>query len=188
MSRIGVIVGSTRPNRVSPLAAERVLGRAKSVLADHSVELIDLADVNLPFFDEALPPAAGPGANPHTTAWAARVAEYDGFVIVTPEYNAGYPAVLKNALDYLFAEWAGKPVAVVAYGWHGGARVMNARTPVLGNLKMIELPGVGIQFGQHIVDGAWAADEDTLAALDAQLDGLAARLGEALTEKSAENA
>ena len=175
MSRIGVIVGSTRPNRVSPLAAERVLGRAKSVLADHSVELIDLADVNLPFFDEALPPAAGPGANPHTTAWAARVAEYDGFVIVTPEYNAGYPAVLKNAIDFLYAQWQGKPVAVVAYGWHGGRRVMTALTPVLANVKLVEVEGVQLQFGGELsVQGVW--DPEASRDLPARFTAMAERL------------
>jgi NAD(P)H-dependent FMN reductase len=183
MSRIGVIVGSSRPTRVSPTVAARI---AEVLDGPFEVDVIDLAEVALPFFDEPASPMSGADpVNAHTRAWARRVAALDAVVIVTPEYNAGYPAILKNALDFLAAEWRDKPVAVVAYGWHGGARAASALTPVLANLKMIEVDGLRLQFGQHLVDGEWSADPAVRARLEGELTELVGRLQRALFRQAA---
>ncbi len=183
MSRIGVIIGSSRPARVSPTVSSRV---AQALDGAFEVDMIDLAEVGLPFFDEPESPMSGSApVNAHTRVWAERVAGLDGFVIVTPEYNAGYPAILKNALDFLAAEWAGKPVAVVAYGWYGGARAASALSPVLANLKLEEVDGVRLQFGQHLVDGAWSDDPAVRAAVDAELAALVSRVQSSLFERVA---
>jgi NAD(P)H-dependent FMN reductase len=178
MPRIGVIVGSSRPNRVSPAVATLV---ADALDGAFEVEVIDLATVALPFFDEPESPMSGSTPiHAHTRAWAERVEAFDGFVIITPEYNAGYPAILKNALDFLAAEWRDKPVAVVAYGWYGGARAASALSPVLANVKLQEVEGVSLTFGEHLVDGAWSQDPAVRAAVQADLAGLLARLQSAL--------
>src|SRR5215813_3097860 len=102
--KIAIILGSTRPNRVGGIVAEWVNDNAGK-RSDASFELIDLADVGLPFLDEGMPPSVGQYANQHTRDWAARIASFDGFVFVTPEYNHSIPAALKNALDFVYAEW-----------------------------------------------------------------------------------
>jgi NAD(P)H-dependent FMN reductase len=153
-----------------------------SALEPHfEVDLVDLSEVDLPFFDEPGSPAQGAApVNAHTRAWAKRVAGLDAVVIVTPEYNAGYPAVLKNALDYLFTQWNAKPVAVVAYGWHHGRRVAAALSPVLANLRMHEVAGLGLQFNEHLVDAQWSTVPEVTATVDADLRALRDRLEAAL--------
>ena len=119
MPRIGVVLGSTRPNRLSATVAASVV---EQLSAYGEIDLIDLAEVGLPFYDEPKPAAAGEPVHEHTKAWGRRVEPLDAVVIVTPEYNAGYPAVLKNAIDHLYGEWRDKPAAIVTYGGHGGTR------------------------------------------------------------------
>lgn len=134
---IGVIVGSTRINRFSEKPARYVfdeLGKEESIVP----ELIDLRDWALPFFDEPISPAASKGVyvNGLGKRWADKVGEMDGFIMVTPEYNHGYPAVLKNALDWVFSEWNGKPVGFVSYGGVGGARAVEQLRQVVIELRM----------------------------------------------------
>ncbi|WP_067712508.1 NADPH-dependent FMN reductase [Nocardia yamanashiensis] len=119
MTRIGIILGSTRPNRNGPQVAHWVLETAAR-RGDAEYELLDLREHPLPHLDEAVPPMFGPSVNAHTRAWAEQLAACDGFLVVTPEYNSGAPGVLKNALDHAFAEWADKAVGFVSYGVHGG--------------------------------------------------------------------
>lgn len=123
MTRIAVVVGSTRPNRLAPAVARWVLdvaaGRPGAV---H--ELLDVADFDLPLYDEPWPAMVGRYEGAHTRRWADAVASYDGFVVVTGEYNHGPPAALKNALDYLYAEWNDKPIGFVGFGGAGGARAV----------------------------------------------------------------
>ena len=88
---------------------------------DADFELLDLRDYPLPHLDEPLPPSFGQYQNEHTKQWAAKIASFDGFVIVTPEYNHGTSGVLKNAIDYLYAEWNNKAVGFVSYGGTGGS-------------------------------------------------------------------
>ncbi|MDQ7993539.1 MAG: NAD(P)H-dependent oxidoreductase, partial [Propionicimonas sp.] len=103
---------------------------------DADYELVDLADYPLPHLDEALPPSFGQYQGEHTKAWAAKIAEFDGFVFVTPEYNHGTTGVLKNALDYLSAEWANKAAAFVGYGVVGGARAVEHLRLVTAELQI----------------------------------------------------
>jgi NAD(P)H-dependent FMN reductase len=116
--RIGIIVGSTRPVRVGRPVADEIVALVEAAGAD--AVMLDLAEIGLPLLDEAMPPASGVRTNAHSIAWAEQIVALDGVVFVTPDYNAGYPAALKNAIDYLKAEWVGKPAVVVSYGWAGG--------------------------------------------------------------------
>jgi NAD(P)H-dependent FMN reductase len=111
---IYIILGSTREGRKGEKVAKWVHSVAAS-RSDLDIELVDLRDWSLPFVHNADTPASGK-YNVETQKWADKIAQADGFLIVTPEYNHGYPAVLKNALDHLYAEWNGKPVAFVSYG------------------------------------------------------------------------
>ena len=119
--KIAVILGSTRPGRNGSAVADWVLDRAGARTAAE-YELVDLADWPLPFMDEPMPPSMGHYQGDHTKAWAAKVAEFDGYVFVTPEYNHSIPAVLKNAIDFAYAEWNNKASAIVSYGTVGGVR------------------------------------------------------------------
>ena len=140
MIRIAVIIGSTRPGRFGekPAAwiAERLAARG-----DLDVTLLDLRDYPLPFYEEPTSPARA-GRSYRTTAvarWAKAVDEADGYVIVTSEYNHGYPASLKNALDHAFVEWRRKPVSFVGYGNVGGARAIEQLRQVAVEFEMAPL-------------------------------------------------
>jgi NAD(P)H-dependent FMN reductase len=121
--KIAIILGSTRPNRNGKAVADWVLDKA-SGRSGAVYDLVDLRDYPLPHLDEPVPPAAGQYMGEHTKAWAAKIASYDGFIFVTPEYNHSTSGVLKNAIDYLFAEWNNKAAAFVSYGSLGGARAI----------------------------------------------------------------
>lgn len=138
MTRIGIILGSTRPGRNGEAVAKWVRDIA-SKRTDAEFELIDLLDYPLPHLDEALPPAMGQYSNPHTIEWAQKIGSFDGFVMVTPEYNHSTSAVLKNAIDYLFAEWNNKAVGFVSYGGVGGARAVEHLRLVAGELMMADV-------------------------------------------------
>jgi NAD(P)H-dependent FMN reductase len=138
MTRIGIILGSTRPNRNGEQVAKWVLDIA-SRRDDAEFELVDLRDYPLPHLDEPVPPSLGQYQNGHTKEWAAKIASFDGFVIVTPEYNHGTSGVLKNALDYLYAEWNNKAVGFVSYGGAGGARAVEHLRLVAGELQMADV-------------------------------------------------
>ena len=138
MTHIGIILGSTRPGRKGEQVARWVLDIA-SRREDATFELVDLLDYPLPHLDEPMPPSRGQYQNQHTRDWAARIASFDGFVIVTPEYNHSTSGVLKNAIDYLFAEWNNKAVGFVSYGAVGGARAAEHLRLVAGELKMADV-------------------------------------------------
>lgn len=123
MDKIGIIVGSTRPGRKALAVAEWVLGIA-SKRGDANYEIIDIADYGLPLLDEAMPPSRGQYALEHTKRWAAKIAELDGFVFVTPEYNHSTSGALKNAIDFIYAEWNNKAAGFVGYGSMGGSRAI----------------------------------------------------------------
>ena len=134
--KIKIIIGSTRPGRFSEKPAHWI----KDVAAMRDglqVDLLDLRDYPLPFFDEA-PQALRTGeyVNPVATRWAQQVREGDGYIIVSPEYNHGYPAVLKNALDYVYTAWNSKPVGFVSYGGVAGARGVQQLRQVAIELQM----------------------------------------------------
>jgi NAD(P)H-dependent FMN reductase len=132
--RIAVILGSTRPGRNGKAVADWVLERSAPRSATY--EIIDLADYPLPHFDEAQRPALGRYANDHTKQWAAVIARFDGFVFVTPEYNHSTSGVLKNAIDYLHAEWHNKAAAFVGYGTIGGARAVEHLRGIASGLQI----------------------------------------------------
>lgn len=144
--RIKIIVGSTRANRFSEKPAEWILGLAQA-RADLEVELLDLRDYPLPFFEEPFPPAYARDnySNPAVVKWRDKVKDGDGYIICTPEYNHGYPAVLKNALDYTYFSWGRKPVAFVSWGGAGGTRGVEQL-----RLVAIELAMAPSRFAVHI--------------------------------------
>lgn len=117
--RISIIVGSTRPVRIGRQLSDSIA----KLLADNvdaEVQILDLAEIALPLLDEPLMAGMNQYQHAHTHAWAKTIAESDAVLFVTPQYNGGYPAALKNAIDYLYAEWKGRPSAIVSYGGHGG--------------------------------------------------------------------
>ena len=133
--KIGIILGSTRPGRNGKAVADWVLDKAQARIgADY--DLIDLADHPLPHMDEPMSPMLGQYAGQHTKAWAATIAPYDGYVFVSPEYNHSTSGVLKNAIDYLYAEWNNKAAAFVSYGSVGGARAIEHLRAVCSELQI----------------------------------------------------
>jgi NAD(P)H-dependent FMN reductase len=139
MTRIAIIIGSTRPSRNGEQVARWVHDIAAQ-RGDASFVLVDLRDYPLPHLDEPLPPSLGQYRNDHTKEWAAIIGSFDGYVIVTPEYNHGTSGVLKNAIDYLYAEWHNKAVGFVSYGGAaGGARAAEQLRLIAGELQMADV-------------------------------------------------
>ncbi|HEX3786085.1 MAG TPA: NAD(P)H-dependent oxidoreductase [Pseudonocardiaceae bacterium] len=134
-AKIAVILGSTRPGRNGKAVADWVLNQAKT-RTEADYELVDLADHPLPHMDEPTPPSLGTYAGEHTKEWAAKVAGYDGYVFVTPEYNHSIPGVLKNAIDYVYAEWNNKAAALVSYGTVGGVRAIEHLRVICSAVKI----------------------------------------------------
>jgi NAD(P)H-dependent FMN reductase len=143
--RIAVIVGSTRAARFADKPAAWILALARQ-RADWEVELLDLRDFDLPFFNERSSNLWTPSEDPRAIAWQKKLATFDGFVFVTAEYNRSLPASLKNALDQAYREWIHKPAAVVAYGAAGGARAAEHLRTIA-----IELQMVPVRSGVHIM-------------------------------------
>ncbi|MFJ8111708.1 NADPH-dependent FMN reductase [Streptomyces sp. NPDC096132] len=138
MTRIGIILGSTRPNRNGEQVAKWVYDIAAR-RGDAEFELVDLRDYPLPHLDEPLPPSMGQYQGEHTKKWAEKIASFDGFVFVTPEYNHSTSGVLKNAIDYLYNEWNNKAAGFVSYGGVGGARAVEHLRLVAGELQMADV-------------------------------------------------
>ncbi|WP_405057882.1 NAD(P)H-dependent oxidoreductase [Kribbella sp. NBC_01505] len=137
MTRIAIVIGSTRPGRRAQMVAEWVLEVAERSAPDGAeFELLDLAAFDLPLLDEELPAALGDYVRSHTRRWAEAVAGFDGFVFVTPEYNHSLPAALKNAIDFLFKEWGDKAAGFVGYGVHGGTRAVEHLRLTLAEVKV----------------------------------------------------
>ncbi len=136
--RVGIVLGSTRTGRFADRPAEWLLGIARK-REGAQFELVDLRDYPLPFFDEPKSPFREPAKNEVARRWAQKVGELDAFVFVTGEYNHSIPAVLKNALDYLYAEWNRKPAAFVGYGNAGGARGIEQLRLMLVELQVAPL-------------------------------------------------
>jgi NAD(P)H-dependent FMN reductase len=138
MIELAIVTGSTRPGRNNEAVANWVLDIAKQ-RSDARVELLDIASFNLPLLDEPIPPSMGQYQNEHTKKWAAKIGSFDGFVFVTPEYNHSTSGVLKNAIDYLFAEWNNKAVGFISYGAAGGTRAAEHLRLIAGELKMADV-------------------------------------------------
>jgi NAD(P)H-dependent FMN reductase len=138
MIRVGIIIGSTRPGRKAEAVARWVHGLA-SQRTDAEFELVDIADFELPLLDEPVPPSMGKYSKAHTKRWAARIAPLDAFVFVTPEYNHGTSGALKNAIDFLYAEWNNKAAGFVAYGSAGGTRAVEHLRLVMAELQVADV-------------------------------------------------
>jgi NAD(P)H-dependent FMN reductase len=136
--RVAIIIGSTRPGRIGDQVGHWVYEQAIK-RDDAEYGLIDLATVGLPLLDEPIPPSQGRYSQPHTKAWAATIASFDAFVFVTPEYNHGTSGALKNALDFLYAEWNDKVAGFVGYGSAGGTRAVESLRLVMGELKIADV-------------------------------------------------
>src|ERR1043166_5368520 len=135
MLKMAVIIGSTRPGRVGESVA-RWLHELASRRKDAEFELVDIRDFNLPLLAEPVPPSQGQYSKPHTKAWATRVASFDGYVFVTPEYNHGICGALKNAIDFLYREWNNKAAGFVGYGSAGGVRAVEHLRLVMAELMV----------------------------------------------------
>ena len=138
MTKIGIILGSTRPGRNGEAVAKWVFDVAAK-RTDAEFELVDLLDYNLPHLDEAIPPSMGQYSKPHTIEWAKKIDSFDGFIMVTPEYNHAPSGVLKNAIDFLFKEWNNKAVGFVGYGSVGGARAVEHLRLIAGELMLADV-------------------------------------------------
>ncbi len=141
MIKVGIIVGSTRPGRHADAVASWVLEKAKK-RTDAQFEIVDIADFRLPMLDEPVPPSMGQYSKPHTKAWAQKVASYDAYVFVTPEYNHAPSAALKNAIDFVYGEWNNKAAGFVSYGasTNGGRAVEQLRL-IMGELQVADVRG-----------------------------------------------
>ena len=117
--KIHIIIGSTRPGRVGPQIAQWLISNL-SIDTNGEYEIVDIADFKLPIFDERIHPSLNQYEHTHTKTWSQKIKSADAYIFLTPEYNAGYPASLKNAIDYLYHEWQDKPVMIASYGVGGG--------------------------------------------------------------------
>jgi NAD(P)H-dependent FMN reductase len=138
MTKIGIILGSTRPGRNGEAVAKWVYDVAAK-RSDAEFELVDLLDYNLPHLDEAIPPSMGQYSQPHTIEWAKKIDSFDGFIFVTPEYNHSTSGALKNAIDFLFKEWNNKAAGFVGYGSVGGARAVEHLRLIAGELMLADV-------------------------------------------------
>lgn len=135
MIKVAIILGSTRPGRKGEAVARWVheLARTRS---DAEFELVDIADYNLPLLDEPVPPSLGKYTKEHTRAWSAKIASFDAYVLVTPEYNHGPSGALKNALDFVYREWNNKAAGFVGYGSAGGTRAVEQLRLIMAELQV----------------------------------------------------
>ena len=175
MPRLSIIIGSTRPGRAGLPIADWFSDRARQH-GGFEIDVVDLAELNLPMLDEPNHPRLRQYTHQHTKDWSARVAGSDAFVIVTPEYNHGYSAALKNAIDYLHHEWHYKPVGFVSYGGvAAGTRAMQQLKQVVTALRMLPLTdAVNIPFHTQFLDddGRVQANEVMEQAADVMVDEL----------------
>jgi NAD(P)H-dependent FMN reductase len=147
--KLAIVTGSTRPGRNAEAVAHWVAGVA-NLRGDAKFELIDIADYKLPLLDEPLSAMASARmgvdyAHQHTKTWSETISRFDGYVLVTPEYNFGVPAALKNALDYLHPEWNNKAAGFVGYGTNGGARATAQLRQIMAELQVATVvPEVGL--------------------------------------------
>ena len=174
MPTLTVIVGSTRPGRAGQPIAEWFAERARAH-GGFDVEIADLAQIGLPLLDEPNHPRLGQYTQQHTKDWSALIDRADAVVVVTPEYNYGYPASIKNAIDFLHREWRDKPVGFVSYGGvAAGTRAVQQLKQVVTTLRMVPVfDSVNIPFHtQLIADGKFHANDVLDQAADTMLDEL----------------
>lgn len=139
--KVAIIIGSTRPVRIGPDVAKVVLELLTPAYPDVTFSILDVADFKLPIFDEVSLPATVPAMggkheHTHTINWSNAISKFDGYILLSPEYNFGAPAAVKNAIDYLYHEWIGKPIVILTYGIMGGG---SASTGLNATLKGMHL-------------------------------------------------
>lgn len=135
LPKIALIIGSTRATRFADIPAQWMLAQAQA-RTDMTVELVDLRDYNLPFFNEMATNAYMPSSDAAAVAWQKKIGEFDGYIFVVAEYNHSVTAALKNALDQAYVEWAHKPMGAIAYGSMGGARALEHLRCIAVELQM----------------------------------------------------
>jgi NAD(P)H-dependent FMN reductase len=138
MLNVGIILGSTRPNRNGEAVAKWVFEQTRN-RKDGRYELVDIKDYDLPLLDEPIPPSQGKYSQPHTKRWAEKIASFDAFVFVTPEYNHSTSGALKNAIDFLYREWNNKAAGFVSYGSAGGARAVEALRLIMAEIQIADV-------------------------------------------------
>jgi NAD(P)H-dependent FMN reductase len=179
MPLVQIIACSTREGRQGFPIAQWMEAVARK-RGDVDVELIDLREVNLPLFDEPKHPRFGDYKHEHTRRWSATIRRGDGFVFVTPEYNNSFPASVKNAIDYLSAEWKYKPATFVSYGGvAAGTRAVQALRPVLNCFQMVSIyEAVNIPFFmKQLKDGRFVPEEGLEDSAKVMLDKLVFWMG-----------
>lgn len=150
--KIAVVTSTTRPTRSGDAVAEWFLSQAKH--PELEFEIVNIAEESLPFLNEPESPSSGNYQHEHTKKWAEKIAGFDGFVFVVTEYNSGYPAPLKNALDTIYAEWNQKPVAFVGYGSTGAQHAVSQLVLICAKLGMMPL----VRSGQGVkINAIWDA-------------------------------
>jgi NAD(P)H-dependent FMN reductase len=176
VASLGIVIASTRPGRVGLPVARWFEEEARTHAGFDPIDVLDLAEIALPFLDEPNHPRLQQYTQPHTLAWSATVSALDAFVFVAPEYNFGFNAPLKNAIDYLFAEWNHKPVGLVTYGGvSGGTRSASMITEVMRSVAApVLLEAVHIPFVRQLVaeDGTLTPNESMPVAARTLLDAL----------------
>lgn len=183
MVALRILIASTRPGRLGPTVAQWVL---EQVPDGFEVEVLDLADFGLPFLDEPREPSEGGYAHEHTRRWSTAIRATEALLIVMPEYNRGYNAALKNAIDFLYAEWEGLPVACVGYGWAGARYAKAALRQTLERVKMTVVDAPGLAFEKTLVEGQVVPDDDLARELAATFEALRlAALASPRTERAA---
>lgn len=180
MINLQVITASTREGRRGPAVAEWITELAKR-RPEFSVEQVDLFNVGLPLYDEPAHPRLGNYANKHTIAWSKIVERADAFVFVTPEYNHAPPASLKNAIDYLYHEWANKSVGFVSYGGvSGGTRATACLRGITASLKMLPVAeSVAIPFFGNLIDenGKFSPSMELVQSVEPMFDEIVRYVG-----------
>jgi NAD(P)H-dependent FMN reductase len=152
---VKVIIGSVRTGRLGKPVADWVMRRAQDYEGNLEFELVDLKDVNLPFLDEPVPPRMSDDyVHDHTRRWSRMMKDADALIVVTPEYNHGYPPVLKNAIDYLYKEWQGMPVGLVGYGGGGATHAIRQLREVM------EVVGMSVLEDPVTIGEIWDALDD----------------------------
>jgi NAD(P)H-dependent FMN reductase len=170
MINIAIVIGSTRPGRKAPSVARWVHDIAAR-RTDATFEIVDIADYDLPHLDQARPPMMAQYSGSHTIRWAAKIASFDAFVFVTPEYNHSTSGALKNAIDFLFAEWNDKASAFVGYGVNGGTRAVEHLRVIGGELKLADVrTQVALSTSSDFQDGEARPDARHETTLRTMLD------------------
>ncbi|GHC62756.1 NADPH-dependent FMN reductase [Neogemmobacter tilapiae] len=169
--KIALIIGSTRPTRFADIPANWLAAQA-AAREDLDLEIVDLRDYPMPFFDEVASNAWAPTQNEVAVKWQKKIAEFDGYVFVVAEYNRSITGALKNALDQAYVEWGRKPMGLIAYGSVGGARAAEHLRLIAVELQMVPVrAGVHIGMGDFFKVHPGFGGSGNLADIEASISG-----------------